>query len=144
MAALTHDALPAWFAGRLPDGWFTSAPEVTADREEVLVVGTLAEPAYPEGSDATAGAAAQAAAIERFREETRGERMRIADDAERRTGRKVAWGARAADAAGVHQPLRAGDDSLAHARAPGARHPRRRGSRAESIGCARLVCPTRA
>src|SRR4051812_7100388 len=94
MTAITMESLAAWFAGRLPDGWFTAAPEVTADREEVLVVGPLAEPAYPEGADDAGRAAAQAARIERFREETRGERMRIADDAEGRTGRKVAWGAR--------------------------------------------------
>ncbi len=30
--------------------------------------------------------------ISRFRETTRGDRMRIADEAERRYGRKVAWG----------------------------------------------------
>jgi len=94
MTAITLEALAAWFAGRLPDAWFTAAPEVTADREEVLVVGTLAEPTYPDGADDGARAAAQSARIERFREETRDERMRIADDAERRTGRKVAWGAR--------------------------------------------------
>jgi hypothetical protein len=93
MTTLTLESLAAWFAGRLPDGWFTAAPDVTADREEVLVVGTLAEPTYPDGADEAARAATQAARIERFREETRGERMRIADDAERRTGRKVAWGA---------------------------------------------------
>ncbi len=49
MTAITLEALAAWFAGRLPDDWFTAAPEVTADREEVLVVGTLAEPTYPDG-----------------------------------------------------------------------------------------------
>ena len=30
-----------WFAGRLPDGWFTGAPEVTVDREEIVIVGEL-------------------------------------------------------------------------------------------------------
>jgi hypothetical protein len=97
MTAITIESLTAWFAGRLPDGWFTNAPEVSADREEILVVGTLPEPTYPDGADAAGRAEAQAARIERFREETRGERMRIADDAERRTGRKVAWGARCGD-----------------------------------------------
>ena len=97
MTAITLEALAAWFAGRLPDDWFTAAPEVTADREEVLVVGTLAEPTYPGGADDAVRAAAQSARIERFREDTRTERMRIADDAERRTGRKVAWGARCGD-----------------------------------------------
>jgi hypothetical protein len=89
--------LEGWFAGRLPDEWFTGPPAVTADREEILVVGTLAEPDYPKSADAAAKAAAQRARIQRFREETREQRMRIADEAERRTGRKVAWGARCGD-----------------------------------------------
>ncbi|MDP9333943.1 MAG: hypothetical protein M3Q30_11650, partial [Actinomycetota bacterium] len=85
--------LQGWFAGRLPDDWFSGPPAVTADREEILVVGTLAEPEYPEGADESAVAAARRARIQRFREETREQRMRIADEAEQRTGRKVAWGA---------------------------------------------------
>jgi hypothetical protein len=99
----SKETLTGWFAGRLPDGWFLEPPEITADREEVLVVGRLAEPAYPDGPDGPDGpdddtkAAARAARIERFREETRDERIRIAQEAERRTGRKVAWGARCAD-----------------------------------------------
>jgi hypothetical protein len=84
----------AWFAGRLPDGWFVAAPEVTIDREEILVVGEVAEPEYPDGADEAARAAACRARIERFREDTRDHRIRIADEAQRRTGRKVAWGAR--------------------------------------------------
>ena len=86
-----------WFAGRLPDDWFTEAPEVTVDREEILVVGTLAEPDYPDGADDVARAAARRARIQRFREETREQRMRIADEAEHQTGRKVAWGAECGD-----------------------------------------------
>jgi hypothetical protein len=89
--------LAGWFAGRLPDDWFTGAPEVRADREEILVVGTLAEPEYPDGGDEPARAAARRARIQRFREDTRDQRMKIADEAEHRTGRKVAWGARCGD-----------------------------------------------
>jgi len=87
----------AWFVGRLPDGWFSEAPDVTVDREEILVVGDLAEPDYPAGADDAAQAAARRARIQRFREDTRDQRIRIADEAERRTGRKVAWGARCGD-----------------------------------------------
>ena len=29
----------AWLSGRLPDGWFVGAPEVTVDREEIVIVG---------------------------------------------------------------------------------------------------------
>ncbi|HVJ96941.1 MAG TPA: hypothetical protein VNC41_08930 [Acidimicrobiia bacterium] len=93
MTATEQSTLAGWFAGRLPDEWFTGPPEVTADREEILVVGTLAEPDYPKSSDADAKAAAQRARIQRFREDTREARMKIADEAEERTGRKVAWGA---------------------------------------------------
>ncbi len=89
--------LEGWFAGRLPDDWFSGPPSVTTDREEILVVGTLAEPAYPDGADDAAKAAARRARIQRFREETREQRMRIADEAEASTGRKVAWGARCGD-----------------------------------------------
>jgi hypothetical protein len=42
-------------------------------------------------------AAARTARIQRFREDTREQRMRIADEAENNTGRKVAWGARCGD-----------------------------------------------
>jgi hypothetical protein len=74
--------LQAWFAGRLPDDWFTGSVEVTFDRDEILVVGRIAEAELD--ADATDGArrAARQARIERFREDTRLGRMRIADDAE--------------------------------------------------------------
>lgn len=86
-----------WFAGRLPDGWFTGPPEITYDREEILVVGALAEPELGADLDDEARAAARRARIEAFREDTRAARMRIADAAEHRFGRKVAWGARCGD-----------------------------------------------
>jgi hypothetical protein len=93
--------LAAWFAGRLPDDWFTGVPEVVCDRDEVLVIGTLPQPAAVSGeeTDSDTRAAACAARIDGFREETRARRMKIADEAERRFGRKVAWGARCGDEA---------------------------------------------
>jgi hypothetical protein len=77
----------------VPEGWFSGAPEVAVDRDEILVVGPLAEPALDAGADDGARDAARAARIQGFREDTRQHRMRIADEAERRFGRKVAWGA---------------------------------------------------
>jgi hypothetical protein len=88
-----QEHLTGWFAGRLPGGWFAGSPEVTADREEVLVVGTLAEPDLPKDATAEARSSALRARIEGFREDTRQQRMRIADEAQRRFGRKVSWGA---------------------------------------------------
>lgn len=86
--------LLAWFVGRLPDGWFVEPPEITYDRDEILVIGRLPEPALPEGASEEERHAACVARIQRFREETRGQRMRIASEAEYRFGRKVSWGAR--------------------------------------------------
>jgi hypothetical protein len=87
------DDVAAWFTGRLPDDWFTAAPEITVDREEILVVGELAAPG-DEFADEAAAAAAAAGRISRFRETTRDERIEIARQAEHRYGRKVAWGTR--------------------------------------------------
>lgn len=85
------DEIAAWLAGRLPDDWFAATPAVTVDREEILIVGSLPEPEVT-GEDSTQRSAA-AGRIKRFREETRGARMRIAGEAEHRFGRKVSWGA---------------------------------------------------
>jgi len=89
----TPDELRGWFAGRLPEGWFQGPPEVSTDREEILVVGALDAPELPSDASDETKASAVAARIRRFREDTREERIRIALEAERRFGRKVSWGA---------------------------------------------------
>jgi hypothetical protein len=87
------DDAPAWLGGRLPDEWFTGAPDVTVDREEIVIVGEL--PALTdEYPDDAARAAAEAGRISRFREDTRDARIEIARQAEHRYQRKVAWGAK--------------------------------------------------
>jgi hypothetical protein len=97
--------LQAWFVGRLPDGWFAGPPEVTHDRDEIVVIGALPEPAAGAGADAAARSTACLARIQGFREDTRQQRMRIADEAEARFGRKVAWGARCGDEVAVFTNL---------------------------------------
>lgn len=87
----------AWFEGRLPDGWFTGTPEVTVDREEITVVGTLPD-LDGEYADEAERSAAVNGRIARFREETREQRIEIARQAEHRYERKIAWGARIGDA----------------------------------------------
>ena len=89
-----QDEVAGWFAGRLPSEWFTGAPQVRIDREEILVLGTLSEPELPAGSGEDAAAAALAARIDGFREDTREHRMRIAQEAQHRFGKRVSWGAR--------------------------------------------------
>jgi hypothetical protein len=91
------DELQGWFAGRLPADWFGDAPTVDADRDEILVVGTLAEPSLPADASSDTVAAAHASRIAGFREDTRGQRMRIADEAQHRFGLKVSWGATCGD-----------------------------------------------
>lgn len=82
----------AWFAGRIPDDWFTGPLSVDFDKDEILVVGPLAPPAsVPEGEDADRVAALSR--ISGFREDTRAHRMRIAEEAQGRWRRHVSWGA---------------------------------------------------
>ncbi|MCW2811067.1 MAG: hypothetical protein JWP61_1525 [Friedmanniella sp.] len=75
----------AWFTGRLPSDWFAEV-SVAVDREEIIVIGTLAD-------EATDPAAAEGR-ISRFRADSRAARMAIAEEAQARYGRKVSWGAR--------------------------------------------------
>ncbi|MGH9126558.1 MAG: hypothetical protein ACRDZ8_17790 [Acidimicrobiales bacterium] len=89
--------LHGWFAGQIPDGWFTTAPTVTFDNDEILVVGALKAPDLGADAGADETAEAQAARIQRFREDTREQRMRIAEDAQRRFRRRVSWGATCGD-----------------------------------------------
>ncbi|HXL20193.1 MAG TPA: hypothetical protein VN961_21970 [Streptosporangiaceae bacterium] len=101
---MTED-IGAWFAGRLPKTWFARPPEVTSDSEEILVVGELPDVELAAGTAPEAREAARVARIDRFREETREERVKIAREAERRFRRKVAWGARCGDETRVFTTL---------------------------------------
>jgi hypothetical protein len=101
---VTED-LGAWFAARVPKGWFLGPPEVSADGEEILVMGTLSDVDLAGGTAEEGRAAARAARIDRFREETRDDRIRIAREAERHFRRKVAWGARCGDESKIFTTL---------------------------------------
>ncbi len=97
MGSSNEETIKGWFAGRVPGSWFAGPPAVSADRDEILVVGTLADVEL--GSDASAESlgAARSGRIRQHREDTRGARMRVAEEAERRFGRKVSWGASCGD-----------------------------------------------
>src|SRR3972149_1641107 len=88
------DEIQGWFAGRLAEGWFVGPPEVHVDREEILVIGELADVELGKDASDAARAAARQARTDAFREETRESRMRIADDAQHGFGRAVSWGVR--------------------------------------------------
>jgi len=98
---MTNDDLErvrGWFTGRLPEEWKAAAPEVTVDREEITVVLTIADPVS--GGETAEGASeaetdeARAGRVSGFREDTRRQRMAIADEAQHRFERKVSWGVR--------------------------------------------------
>jgi hypothetical protein len=82
----TESEIRDWFTARIPDGWFAAPPEIETDGDEILVVGTL-----PKDGAAKEGAEER---IRRFREESRDQRMRIAEEGQRKFRRKVSWGAR--------------------------------------------------
>ncbi|ATL71210.1 hypothetical protein IU500_13085 [Nocardia terpenica] len=98
---------PDWFAGRLPADWFSGPPVIEIDRDEIVVIGELplgkpGEEAVDAESPATDTAAEVPRAtreglIARFRESTRPARMQIADEAQARYGRSVAWGVSVGD-----------------------------------------------
>src|SRR5438094_3060862 len=83
-------SIKGWFAGRLPDGWFTGV-EVAVEDDQIVVIGTLPETNLGSSPEEKEGAAA--APIARFREETRGPRLGIAQEAEDRFKKYVARGA---------------------------------------------------
>jgi hypothetical protein len=93
---MTTEEIRGWVTGRVPQAWFTGV-DVTVDREEVLVVGTLAEPEIDEQVSDAERAATIAGRIGQFREDTRARRIEIARELEHRTGRRVSWGVRCAD-----------------------------------------------
>jgi hypothetical protein len=86
------DDVKAWLSGRLPEEWFTEAPQVTVDRDEILIVGSLPSVEGVEDDGAAARSEAEQGRIARFREETRERRIQIARETEHKFGRKVAWG----------------------------------------------------
>ena len=84
------ETIKGWFAGRLPDGWFTGV-QVSNEDDQIVVLGTLPELSVGSSPEEKEGAAA--GRIARFREETRGERIGIAQEAEERFHKYVTWGA---------------------------------------------------
>src|SRR5438132_798109 len=85
------DTIKGWFAGRLPDGWFKGV-EVTVEDDQIVVLGALPEVDLGGSPEEKEGAAA--GRIARFREETRGDRIGIAQEAEERFHKYVTWGAK--------------------------------------------------
>src|SRR5256885_10009481 len=86
-----HGTIKGWFAGRRPDGWFTGV-EVAVEDDQIVIIGAL--PEINVGSTPEEKEGAAAGRIARFREETRGQRIGIAREAEERFRKYVTWGAK--------------------------------------------------
>jgi hypothetical protein len=97
MNTTQSDTVRGWLQGRLPEGWFVATPEVTIDREEILILGRVAPPELDAAASAAQREAAAAGRIKAFREDTRERRIDIARELEHRFGKKVAWGVRCGD-----------------------------------------------
>jgi hypothetical protein len=90
----TRTTAEAWLAGRLPADWFTGPVQVTRDRDELVIIGDLAEPELDGDADDTDRTIAARGRIKSFREDTRERRIEIARELEHLSGRKVSWGVR--------------------------------------------------
>lgn len=86
--AVTTTQLSSWFAGALPDDWFTEPVSLVVDRDEIIVTGSIPMPKV--SGDADPALAAQSR-IQAFREETRDARMAVADRAQHEFERTVSW-----------------------------------------------------
>lgn len=109
---LSNDDAAAWFEAEVPDAWFTSL-RALVDRDEIMIVGTLtvdptdagtpdnADDAQPDDGDPQetpdidegdgSREANELHHIAVFREHTRDARVAIAQRAEAKYRRKVAW-----------------------------------------------------
>ena len=92
-----REEISGWLSGRIPQDWFNAPPEVRIDREEIWVVGSLADVQLGKDAGSESQSAARAGRIKQFREDTRDTRMEIAEEAKQRFGREVAWGVKIGD-----------------------------------------------
>jgi hypothetical protein len=87
----TNERVHGWFTGRIPDDWQHAPLETVVDREEIIVRLTLADVDLPDTTSPAEVDEARAGRTKAFREDTRGQRMAIAREAEHRFDRKVSW-----------------------------------------------------
>ena len=97
-----QERVRGWFAGRLPQEWQAEPARITIDREEITVMLSIVDVDLGDSPSGTAPSEAareeaRAGRASAFREETRGQRMDIADEAQHRFERKVSWGVAVGD-----------------------------------------------
>ncbi len=88
-----------WFKKRLPEDWyaltegFEAEIELLADRDEIVVIGPIADAENTDGADEDAVESARRAAVKDWRQQTRERRIEVASEAQERYGKHVSWGA---------------------------------------------------
>ncbi|HZO65504.1 MAG TPA: hypothetical protein VFB74_10915 [Kribbellaceae bacterium] len=103
----SSERVSGWLSGRLPADWFEAEPEVTIDRDEILIVGRIPAPSYAEDASEASREAANEGRIKQYREDTREKRIEIARELEHATRRKVAWGVECGDTRTIFTSLSA-------------------------------------
>ncbi|HKE52882.1 MAG TPA: hypothetical protein VKE25_15360 [Actinomycetes bacterium] len=86
------EKIRGWLTGRLPEDWFTEPVEVDVDRDEITIVGRIAEPTVSDDASDAERASVYAGKTKEFRERTRERRIEIARELEHAARRKVSWG----------------------------------------------------
>lgn len=91
---ITNEQIQGWFGGRLPAEWATTEPVVTVDRDEIVVILSPGDVERADGREEGDAELAEkrTGRAQAFREDTRHERMAIANEAQDRFERKVSWG----------------------------------------------------
>ena len=87
------DEIKGWLAGRIPADWGATVGQVQMDPQEILVTVELKDVGSVEGDHE----AARLGRIQQFRETTRDPRIQISQEAQRKFGRVVSWGAQCGD-----------------------------------------------
>jgi len=100
-----RERVSGWFAGRLPAEWQSAPADVTIDREEITVRLTIPDVELDDDASDVTRAEARAGRAKAFREETRGQRMEIAREAEHRYDAKVSWGVNVGQGEDLHAEL---------------------------------------
>jgi hypothetical protein len=89
-------AIRAWLTGALSNDWAGADPQITIDRDEIVIILQVTPPAT-DGADEATIAAGVDGRIAGFRSDTRERRIEVALQAEHRFERKVSWGVRCGD-----------------------------------------------
>lgn len=84
-----RDEIRGWLSGRIPADWAVSISDLQMDEHEVLVTLRLKDVENVEGDLE----AARLGRIQQFRGSTRDARIRISQEAQRKFGKVVSWGA---------------------------------------------------